>query len=333
MVGKYEIEIYNKRVHYSLEIKRNITVIQGNSATGKSTLIEMISDYERLGTGSGIVLKCKTECSVLNTNDWRHYIKTANNKIIFVDENAPFIKTKEFAEAIQGSDNYFVLIYRDSLPQLSYSIDEIYGIRVSRDSQKYVNAKKVYNELYCLYYLPQNETITPDIIVTEDSNSGYEMFSHIFGYTCITAGGKSRISNLLMNISNRYESILVIVDGAAFGADMQKYANTASGMNKKIVLYAPESFEYILLQSEIIKADKDMLERTYNFADSTEYISWEDFYTKYIVNITKNSVFRYSKSKLNDAYLLEKNVYKFISILPKQIVLPESRNVDEGEKN
>ena len=43
MTGKYDIEIYNKRVHYHLTVKRNITVIQGDSATGKTELLRMIS--------------------------------------------------------------------------------------------------------------------------------------------------------------------------------------------------------------------------------------------------------------------------------------------------
>lgn len=36
MVGKVDIEIYNNKVHYFLTVKRNITVLQGNSATGKN---------------------------------------------------------------------------------------------------------------------------------------------------------------------------------------------------------------------------------------------------------------------------------------------------------
>ena len=32
MTGKYDIEVYNNRVHYFLTVKRNITVIQGNNA-------------------------------------------------------------------------------------------------------------------------------------------------------------------------------------------------------------------------------------------------------------------------------------------------------------
>ena len=43
MRGKYSIEIYNNKLHYQFEVKRNITIIQGNSATGKTTLINMIA--------------------------------------------------------------------------------------------------------------------------------------------------------------------------------------------------------------------------------------------------------------------------------------------------
>ena len=36
MIGKYDIELYNNKVHYFLTVKRNITMLQGNSATGKT---------------------------------------------------------------------------------------------------------------------------------------------------------------------------------------------------------------------------------------------------------------------------------------------------------
>ena len=31
LVGKYDIKIYDNKVHYHLIVKRNITIIQGNS--------------------------------------------------------------------------------------------------------------------------------------------------------------------------------------------------------------------------------------------------------------------------------------------------------------
>lgn len=42
MTGRYRIIVQNRRLHYALEIKRNITIIQGDSATGKTTLIDML---------------------------------------------------------------------------------------------------------------------------------------------------------------------------------------------------------------------------------------------------------------------------------------------------
>ena len=32
MIGKYDIEVYNNRVHFFLTVKRNLTILQGNSA-------------------------------------------------------------------------------------------------------------------------------------------------------------------------------------------------------------------------------------------------------------------------------------------------------------
>ena len=117
MVGKYKIEIYDNRIHYVFEIKRNITVIQGDSGTGKTSLIRMFSDYERLGKSSGITLICDKKCVVLNSSDWKNFIQNSHDTIIFVDENQPFISSGEFSEIIRYSDNYFVIIYRDSLPR------------------------------------------------------------------------------------------------------------------------------------------------------------------------------------------------------------------------
>ena len=46
MVGKYEIEVYNNKVHYFLTIKRNITILQGDSETGKTELIRLIQERQ-----------------------------------------------------------------------------------------------------------------------------------------------------------------------------------------------------------------------------------------------------------------------------------------------
>lgn len=58
MRGKYKIVVKNNRLHYEFEIKRNITVIRGDSATRKTTLINMLRQSENLGASSGIEVVC-----------------------------------------------------------------------------------------------------------------------------------------------------------------------------------------------------------------------------------------------------------------------------------
>ena len=65
MKGKYTIKIHNKRVTYTVDLERNITVICGDSATGKTTLINSISFYEELGEKSGVTIESDKECHVL----------------------------------------------------------------------------------------------------------------------------------------------------------------------------------------------------------------------------------------------------------------------------
>ncbi len=144
MKGKHKVVVRNNRPHYEFEIKRNITVIQGDSATGKTTLINMHRQAENLGESSGINLMCDVPCRVLEGQNWKLLPENLPGNIFFADEDNKFINTAEFAEAVQGADNYFVLITRENLYNLPYSAEEIYGLR---SSGKYQNTGKVYQQM------------------------------------------------------------------------------------------------------------------------------------------------------------------------------------------
>lgn len=131
MKGKYKIFIQNKRIRYDFEINRNITVLRGDSATGKTTLIQMIQEFDENGDDSGIELNCKKRCRVLYGRDWKARLAVIHDSIVFIDEGSRFVTSKEFAACIQKTDNYYVIAVRESLPALPYSVEEIYGIRNS----------------------------------------------------------------------------------------------------------------------------------------------------------------------------------------------------------
>ena len=58
MTGSFQITVSNETVKYEFVIRRNITIIRGDSATGKTTLVEMIREYYESGENSGIQLNC-----------------------------------------------------------------------------------------------------------------------------------------------------------------------------------------------------------------------------------------------------------------------------------
>ena len=99
----------------------------------------MIRQFTNLGNSSGIELVCDVPCRVLEGIDWQIILHNISGNIIFIDEENAFIKTEQFAKAVRESDNYFVLITRENLYNLPYSVEEIYGLH---SSGKYQNTKR-----------------------------------------------------------------------------------------------------------------------------------------------------------------------------------------------
>ena len=76
---------------------------------------------------------------VLNTNQIVHSMEE------LIRAAGEFVKTKDFARAIQQTDNYYVIVTREGLPALPYSVEEVYGIRTSG---KYGSLKQSYHSFY-----------------------------------------------------------------------------------------------------------------------------------------------------------------------------------------
>lgn len=148
MKGRYHIAVQNNKLRYELDIRRNITVIRGDSATGKTKLIHLLEQASSLGEGSGVEVRCERLCRTLGGNDWNLVLPYIHEQILFLDEENKFVKSQEFAAAVKASDNYFVIITREDLPNLPYSVDEIYGIHTSG---RYHDLKRTCNELYRIY--------------------------------------------------------------------------------------------------------------------------------------------------------------------------------------
>ena len=314
MKGKYKVIVRNNKLHYEFEIKRNITIIQGDSATGKTTLINMLRQAENLGESSGVDVLSNVPCRILEGVSWKLILQNTAGTIFFIDEENAFINTEEFAAEVRGSDNYVVLITRENLYNLPYSVEEIYGLYASG---RYQNTKKIYQQMYRIYSDIQELPIKPELFIVEDSNSGYEFFKAVSderNLECESAGGKSNIFSKIKNVKNR--EVCVIADGAAIGPEMNGLYEI-SHKKKNIYLYLPESFEWIVLKSGLIddREIRKILETPELFIDSKKYFSWERFFTNLLIEKTKNSYLQYRKSAINKTYLHSKNKEKILNCI------------------
>ena len=130
MKGKYEIIVKDRHLQYKFTINRNITILRGDSATGKTTLIDMIAAFQANGISSGVSIQSEKPCVVLTGVNWKVNLEQIDDSIVFIDEGDTFVRSKEFAETIQHTSNYYVIATRSSLFELPYSVNEIYGIKV-----------------------------------------------------------------------------------------------------------------------------------------------------------------------------------------------------------
>lgn len=296
MIGEVRVSVKNRRNSYTFTLKRNITVLSGDSGTGKTTLYNMIADYNLDEKESGVSVSCNRPVIALGRKRWEEELAEAENSIIVIDEDNKYIRTKEFAEAVQNSSNYYLLITRNYLHNLPYSVEEVYEISGNKNK----TFKKAYKEIDHVFDSPSKKMLPfkPEVIITEDSNSGFQFFSEIAkqnGIECVSAGGKSNINKLINNYDNK--KIVVIADGAAFGPDMKNLVMRQSLLVNKLAIFLPESFEWIILKSGLVNDPEwEAVKIPEKYVDSAKHSSWEQYFTDLLIELTKDKQYeKYSK--------------------------------------
>lgn len=323
MKGKHNVIVRNNRLQFKFTLERNITILRGDSATGKTTLIDMIAAYAQNGADSGITVICDKPCVVISGSLWQQTLSCINDSIVFIDEGDRFVCSEAFAESVRDSDNYYVIATRNHLYNLPYSVKEIYGIR-NKSGNRYQGTKRLYSEFYPLTDIKTPLIDDPDLVIVEDSHSGYQFYHDLFGeygIPCISAHGKSNVYGEL--IQRDYHTVLVIADGAAFGPEIEKVL--AVRQVKRVILFLPESFEWMILESDILKSKevRDILNDPSESIESEKYFSWEQFFTDLLVSKTEGTYLKYEKEKLNPVYLNSKEKKAIQAVMPEIKIIKE----------
>ena len=324
MRGKHTVRVSDNRVRYEFTIKRNITVIRGDSASGKTTLLEMLDNYVRLGYESGISMECDVPVDTYMADDrrmdWRTRLEASEGSIVFIEEMNSFIRTREFAEYIAHSDSYYVLVTRWSLKNMSYSVEEIYKLT---EKGRYPKTKQIYNGLEKYYsFHTDREIMNIYKVITEDSGAGNQYFYLYCREKELLCENTDGNSNMIKAIRKSLQGMLCIADGAAFGSYIDECIQYLRYARKDCVLWLPESFEYLILQSGIVKIPDlgSILEDPSDYIDSKKFTNWERFFTFLLVEYSKETVFAYNKAELNEYYKSEGSRNKIEKEIPGQVL-------------
>lgn len=322
MKGIIKFKVSDNKLLYQFELKRNITILQGISANGKTTLLRML--VEATEEGTSLIYKVETNAryyvfsGTSQGSGWKESLYDKTDTVIFIEENNRFVYSKEFAEFVKTSGNYFVIVGRKPLNTLPYSIQEIYTL-ISYKPENSLKRVYEFKELYSNFEFINTDF---DLIITEDAKSGYEFYQHLFSnISVISANGNSNILNTIDSVDKH--NILCIVDGAAFGSYLQDYYEDFENdiyIDKRITFWMPESFEYVILEAGVVTFRElpDILLNPSDYIECKEFPSWERYFT-YLLIEKSDQRYKYKKSSLDPYYLQEKNMKKVIEVMPEEI--------------
>lgn len=103
MRGSHHVVVQNRRVRFEFTVRRNVTIVRGDSATGKTTLMTLIEAYDRLGDASGVEVVCDRRCVAISNANWKAVLGSASSGVIdgkrikdILDHTEDFVESSEF---------------------------------------------------------------------------------------------------------------------------------------------------------------------------------------------------------------------------------------------
>ena len=181
----------------------------------------------------------------------------------------------------------------------------------------HISGKQIYPEL------SSSMKLHPDLLVTEDEKAGFVFYKHAFDIAVSSAKSKTKICKKLKTLAaQRQDNILLIVDGAAFGPEIEQVSMLLEAFFSSSYVYLPESFEWLLLHSPLfydIPGITSILLDYTDIIDWSQYFSAEQFFTAQLKTLTDDlNMIPYTKSAESlDSKFLEPDTLQAIkSLIP-----------------
>lgn len=326
MTGKVDIELRTPLIEYSISLRRNITFIKGDSGTGKSYLCNLLEQALEGVEDVTMTVSQSVDCLVLPrvtsnpriSKSWDEIIKSCEDTVIFIDESCDCWKSGIFSRVIQGTSNYYVLISRSMHSDIPYSVDSLlYFDRTITEVSPHIFSRQIISDSLV------ETQFAPELLITEDEKTGYHLYQYMYDIPVLSAKSKTKINKRLKSLAAQgIDNILVIADGAAFGAEVEQVTQILQAVFQNSYIYLPESFEWVILHSPVfscIPEIDDVLYKYLDFIDWSIYFSTERYFTEMLSKFTKDlSLKTYDKStnSLDPVFMQADSIASFRALIP-----------------
>lgn len=150
---RVDISIQSKRLEYAFQIRKKITFITGDSATGKTKMVSLINSFGnpsvKINVSNGF------DFISISESEFSKFVKHANRRIhenqygslkeywddkgnfpiadsVIVIDDETFVESSEFAAFVNADKyNYYIIINRTQLAKISDSMHEVYTLKTS----------------------------------------------------------------------------------------------------------------------------------------------------------------------------------------------------------
>lgn len=265
MVGTISLNIKCPKLEFDLILRRRITILRGNSGTGKSVLHSLVTLSE---TSNKVNIKCKYNVVAINNlYGIDSSLRALSGSVVIVDENSPLLLNDEFKNKILKYDIWFILICRgDRYLSIPFSHKEVYEI-VDIDSKCKVN-KPYYEE-------PRFDDLTYRNSVTAAS---FDCMSKFISSLGLKTNEYTSYDNLIRGLAiGNYDNSILVINSA----DSGRYYGIINAFVKSniISIKSIECMEALLLNLSYFKTKKNsslITEPEKNVVST--YPTWKDYF-------------------------------------------------------
>lgn len=313
MKGKYRIIIEVDNHTYDIVVSRPITVIRNN---GDRNVLSLINDLNKSN------VKLTSQVPVFyyagDLLGLESLLRDNSNSIIILDSSSRIIGSEEFTNLIKKYSNYFVLIteltdFNNEKPiplleNLKFSVKNIYDlIDIEKDgfvlyrTERYRESCKWADKAASIFVNDVGAFYQWISFISDREVKSFENINALYEELTLTPYSKETLIIANNSIVGPYYELLV---------SLKDY-------NKNIMIWLPESYEYTLIESDIIHIDEWKYSRIHlwDYIDSSYFNNWRDFF----IDLAENTDIGYSYCRFPDKLKTEENKSKYINYLPYHV--------------